>query len=170
ERRNLRRAWRRWSAATAAAMVVGGLLAGGWVAARYEARLGQAVRELSALRERVVAEQAIVVLLRDPATQVVALRGLGPSPAARGRVIWHETAGGRLVVANLSPAPAGKIYEVWTIRGGAPGPAGVFQVDARGEAVHRIAPAGGPVDVFAVTLEPAGGGPAPTGPRVLASR
>lgn len=176
----LRRTWLRWTAATVAAMLVGGFLAAGFVASRYEARLGQAAREVAVLRERLLGEEAalrasvaeyqkIVELLRDPATRVVALSGAGPSPAANGRVVWNETAGGHLLVTDLPPTPEGKTYEAWTIAGGKPKPAGVFNVDASGHAVHRLEPAGGPVDVFAITIEPAGGTPAPTGPIVLAS-
>ena len=64
---------------------------------------------------------------------------------------------------------AGKVYELWTISAGQPRPAGVFTVDASGRATHPVAPTRAPVDVFAVTLEPEGGVPAPTGPIVLAS-
>src|SRR5207237_8693319 len=74
-------------------------------------------------------------------------------------------------VANLPPPPPSKAYELWTIGEGAPRPAGVFRVDAEGRATHRVEPVEGgkPVKVFAVTLEPEGGVPAPTGPMVLAS-
>ncbi len=50
------------------------------------------------------------------------------------------------------------------------GPRARADVDASGVATHRIDPAGGPVDTFAVTLKPAGGVPAPTGPIVRAAR
>src|SRR5947208_2562785 len=98
-------------------------------------------------------------------------RGRGPSPGATGWVIWHQTVGGQLFVANLPPPPPSKTYELWTIGEGAPRPAGVFRVDAEGRATHRVEPVEGgkPVKVFAVTLEPEGGVPAPTGPMVLAS-
>jgi Anti-sigma-K factor rskA len=56
-----------------------------------------------------------------------------------------------------------------TMSGWSPQPAGTFGVDEAGAAVVGIAPTGGAVDVFAITLEPAGGVPAPTGPIVLAS-
>jgi anti-sigma-K factor RskA len=72
-------------------------------------------------------------------------------------------------VAKLPPAPEGKTYELWTITGGKPSPAGVFQVDAAGQASHKVPPGGGPVEVFAITLEPLGGVAAPTGSIVLAS-
>jgi len=48
----------------------------------------------------------------------------------------------------------------------------LFGVDAAGRGTHRIAPVstGAPARVFAVTVEPEGGVPAPTGPIVLASK
>jgi anti-sigma-K factor RskA len=182
-RAGARRPWLAWMVGTAAAAIAAAAFTGGVVASRYEARLGLMARESAALRQRLQRDivalddqlagyRSAADLLRDPATQVVALRGLGPSPAATGRVIWHQKAGGHVFVANLPPAPPGKAYELWTIADAAPQPAGVFQVDARGRGTHRIAAtdAGKPVKVFAVTLEPAGGVPAPTGPMVLASK
>jgi len=180
QRRELQRTWLRWTAATAAAMIVGGFLTGMYVAARYERELGRVARETSRIREdlrheeaalqaRVAAYQTVVELLRDPATRVVAMAGAGPNPQAHGRVVWHQAAGGQVLVANLPPAPEGKAYEMWTIAGGKPTPAGMFQADPSGQALHRMPGGTGPVEVFAVTLEPAAGVPAPTGPIVLAS-
>jgi anti-sigma-K factor RskA len=85
-------------------------------------------------------------------------------------VIWNEQSGGQLFVANLPPAPAGKTYELWTLGGPAPQPAGLFQVDATGRGTHRVEAPAGPTPKFAVSLEPETGVPAPTGPIVLASR
>jgi len=173
--------WWRGAAIAVAAGIAGAWLSGGYVAARYEIRLGQMARETAALHgqlrraETTVAEQVAlyrgaVDLLRDPATRVVELRGQGPAAAAAGRVIFHEKSGGYVFVANLPPAPAGKTYELWTISGPAPQAAGVFQTTGDGRGHHAIAPDTGPVKVFAITLEPAGGVPAPTGPMVLASK
>jgi anti-sigma-K factor RskA len=182
ERRNVgARSWLRSAAVTAVVATAAAAFAATWVAVRYEARLGQMARETAAvkerlgrneaaLREQVALYRGAVELLRDPATRVVDLRGQGPASAASGRMIWNETAGGHLFVAGLAPAPAGKTYELWTIAGQIPRPAGLFVVDAAGRGAHRVASAGGPVKVFAVTLEPEGGTPAPTGPIVLASR
>jgi anti-sigma-K factor RskA len=177
-----RRRWVPWLAATAAVAFVAVMLTGGLVASRYEARLGRMARETATVRERLLRDEAALreqvafyrgalELLRDPATRVVELRGAGPSPEATARIIWNEQAGGHLLVANLPPAPPGKAYELWTLGGPAPHPAGVFQVDAAGRAAHRVAPAPGQlVKTFAVTIEPEAGAPAPTGPIVLASR
>jgi anti-sigma-K factor RskA len=179
--RTSRRRWIPWAIGTAAAAVAAAAFTAGMVASRYEARLGivaretaqvreQLRREQALLREEVAAARAVAELLRDPATRVVTLNGLPAAPAASGRVVWHDKAGGRLYVSGLAPAPAGKTYELWTIVGAAPRPAGTFDVDTAGRASRPVAPADdGPVKVFAVTLEPAGGVPAPTGPMVLAS-
>jgi anti-sigma-K factor RskA len=65
----------------------------------------------------------------------------------------------------LPPLPAGKIYQVWLVAGGPPVSAGLVAPDevGRGASFFRT-----PVDVtgpvtVAVTIEPAGGVPAPTG-------
>ncbi len=68
---------------------------------------------------------------------------------------------GALVVSNLVAAPPGKTYEAWVIQGKAARPAGLFH---GGEsttivALSRPLPVGAEV---AVTVEPAGGSPAPT--------
>jgi len=171
-----------WAVGSLVAVLAGAGFTATFVATRYEARLGQVAREAAALRasvqrdeaalrEQIAVYQGAVDLLRDPATQIVLLRGLGPSPRANGRVIWHPVAGGHLFVANLPAPPPGKAYELWTIGDAAPQPAGVFQVDGSGRGTYRIGPVAGgqPVKVFAVTLEPEGGVPAPTGPMVMAS-
>ncbi|MGH7347606.1 MAG: anti-sigma factor domain-containing protein, partial [Candidatus Rokuibacteriota bacterium] len=171
-----------WAMGTVAAAIAAAAFTGTYVATRYEAQLGVMARESAALRARIEREEAALreqvavyqnaaELLRDPQAQVVTLRGLGPSPAATGRVIWHPVDGGYVFVANLPAAPPGKAYEMWTIGDAAPEPAGLFQVDASGRGALRIAPVkdGKPVKVFAVTLETEAGVQQPQGPMVLAS-
>jgi anti-sigma-K factor RskA len=154
-------AWRPWAAAAAAAALVAALT-GLVVAGRYE-------RRLEGLRGELLAARMLVDLLRDPATRVVVLQGAGPAAGAQGRLVWHERAGGYLLATNLPPPGPGRTYELWVLSGGAPRPAGTFAVGPSGEVTVRVAPAGS-VDAFAVTVEPAGGVPTPTGPVVLASR
>jgi hypothetical protein len=173
---------RRWlprAAAVAALVLVSAAFGAGFTAARYETTLGVMAREMTSMRARVARQEqtlrdqvrvytAVAELLRDPATRVVAMQGAGPNPEAIGRVVWNETTGGHVFVANLPAPPEGKAYELWTITGGTPRPAGTFATDGTGKGSHAVAPAGN-VDVFAVTLEPAAGVPAPTGPIVLAT-
>ena len=173
------------------------IVTAGAMKARYEPRVEQLAREadglraqlaeqletVSALRQRLSEQEHTLTMVRaqadeqgrqlalltDPETRIVELAGLPPSPHAQGRMIWNPRAGGLLVALNLPPAPAGKTYELWAIAEGKPRPAGLFNVDAQGKGTLAVpASAGVPaVDVFAVTLEPEGGSPAPTGEKYL---
>ena len=141
------------------------------VSAGYDRQLTQLAHEGAALKQETEHRQSLVALLRDPATRVVALSGLAPASGAKATVLWHATAGGLLVAQGLPPAPEGKAYELWAIAGkGVPHPAGVFTVDAKGVGSLRAAPIQGAVDSFTVTLEPAAGVAAPTGPMYLAGK
>jgi hypothetical protein len=167
---------------------------------RYEPRLEQLAREadglraqlteqvetVSALRQRLAEQEHTLTMVRadadeqgrqlalltDPATRFVELAGLVPSPHAQGRVIWNPRAGGLLVALDLPPAPPGKTYELWAIAEGKPRPAGLFNVDAAGKGTLTVPPIEGvpAVEVFAVTLEPEGGVPQPTGQMYLVSK
>ena len=165
-----RRGWLTWAAATAAVVALAVMLASGVVASRYEAQLGHMARETAKERERLAAlrtQVAALELLRDPATRVIELRS--PSSSATARLIWNDKTGGYLITSNLPPAPEGKAYELWALGGPQPRPAGLFNVDPEGRVVQKLEPAG-EAKGFAVTLEPATGVPAPTGPIVMASR
>jgi anti-sigma-K factor RskA len=160
-----------WGAVMAAGLAA--LAVGLSMSSSYEKRLAVLARESEALKADIRREQQVIAMLRDPATQIVALSGLQPAPSARARMIWNEHAGGLLVAAGLPPTPAGKTYQLWAIVGkNPPISAGVFTVDAKGAGSLRVAPLTGvgTVDVFAVTLEPAGGRPAPSGQMYLAGK
>jgi anti-sigma-K factor RskA len=164
-----------WTVVLAGALATGiaAIAVGLAVSTRYERRLEALGQQAVELRAQVEREQSLLAMLGDTATQVVALSGQAPSPPARARMLWHEKEGGLLVAAGLLPAPAGKAYQLWAIAGTLPAvSAGVFTVDAQGTASLRVPPLPGVahVDVFAVTIEPAGGLPAPSGPMVLVGK
>jgi anti-sigma-K factor RskA len=164
-----------WTLVVSGAMAAGiaAIAVGLVVSAAYDRRLTQLAQEAAALKQEAERQLSVVALLRDPATQVVTLSGLEPALGARARMLWHATAGGLLVAQGLPQAPEGKAYELWAIAGtGAPVAAGLFTVDAKGVGSLRVAPiqAGGAVNTFAVTLEPAAGVPVPTGPMYLAGK
>ena len=164
-----------WPAVWAAALAAGiaAITVGLSVSSNYEKRLQALADEAAALKANIDRERAFIALLRDPSTEVVALAGLKPSPEARARMFWNERAGGYFVAAGLPVPPSGKTYQLWAIAGkNAPVSAGVFGVDAKGTGgLHVPQLAGvGKVEVFAVTLEPAGGLPAPSGEMYLAGK
>jgi hypothetical protein len=150
-------------------MVVGYL---GWTLNALESELTQRAGEVASLRRDVGHQRELLKILGAPETQVVALEGLKPSPTARGRMWWHREGGGYFVASRLPAAPAGKAYQLWAIAAGVPVSAGVFDVDPKGSAALRVKPLPGvgKVDMFAVTLEPAGGLPKPSGAMYLAGK
>jgi anti-sigma-K factor RskA len=154
----------------AAASLAALALAGALVSVRQQREA--AGREAAGVSERLARQQSsFTELMADPGTRTAALAGLPAAPTARARVVWNPARRRAVLVASgLPPAAAGKAYEVWVIAGGAPVPAGLFQVDARGEAVVEMpwVDAAARAGTFAVTLEPERGVPAPTGPMVLA--
>ncbi|MBI4590573.1 MAG: anti-sigma factor [Candidatus Rokubacteria bacterium] len=163
--------WRlAWAGTLAAAAFVVGYL--GWTINGLERELKQQAGEAASLRTQIARQQEVLAILRAPETQVVALGGLQPSPAARGRIWWHREAGGFFVASGLPPAPAGKTYQLWVITAGTPVGAGVIDVDPAGTGTLRVSPHPRieKVDLFAVTLEPTGGLAKPSGAMYLAGR
>jgi anti-sigma-K factor RskA len=161
-----------WPAVLSGAMAAGlAAIVVGWsVSSTYEKRLDALARDADQLKAELRSQQTIIAILRDPATQVVALAGQAPAPTASARMMWHEKAGGVFVATGLPAAPAGKAYQLWAIAGSnAPVSAGVFSVDASGAGSLSVRPLPGvtTVTAFAVTLEPAGGLPAPSGEMYL---
>jgi anti-sigma-K factor RskA len=95
-----------------------------------------------------------------------ALRGV-PLTGATGSVVVSNGRGA-LVVSQLAPAPAGKTYQAWVIKGGRASSAGTFAGGGR-TIVFRLTrplPAGA---VVAVTLEPSGGVEQPTQKPIITS-
>jgi anti-sigma-K factor RskA len=178
-----RRRWLPWALGIGVTAIVAGALSAAYVAARYEARLGQMARETAAARERLAqseaavreevdAHRAAIELLRDPGTRVVELRGQGDAAAAVGRLFLTERNGGLLLATKLPPPPPGRIYTLWTATPGATRSAGTFVPDATGRATLKVTAeaASAPARVLSVTLEPESGTPAPSGAVVLAPR
>ena len=125
-----------WPVVLSGAMAAGlAAIVVGWsVSSTYEKRLDALASDAEQLKAELRSQQAVIAILRDPATQVVALAGQAPAPTARARMMWHEKAGGVFVATGLPAAPAGKAYQLWAIAGGnAPVSAGVFSVDASGD-------------------------------------
>jgi hypothetical protein len=98
------------------------------------------------------------------------LGGREPQPRARAKVFWSERAKrGILVAGNLEPLPADRQYQLWVFVGGKPVDAGVFDADPSGRALFESKDLATirTAENFAVTVEPRGGVPQPTGPIVL---
>jgi anti-sigma-K factor RskA len=106
-------------------------------------------------------------LFTSPKTVTVNLAAKAPNATESGRVVYNAQQGALVYVGTLPQLAADKSYELWVIpQTGNPIPAGVFSASPNGEAkvILPNIPAGISPKAFAVTIEPAGGGAAPTGP------
>lgn len=96
-----------------------------------------------------------------------AVLDMGAAPA--GRFLYSPQLDRGVLVAHGMPDPGEEqTYELWTVHNGTPVPAGLFRPDRSGTAVTVIEGTVRGAEVIAVTVEPAGGSPAPTGD-ILAS-
>jgi hypothetical protein len=108
----------------------------------------------------------VVSLISKPSTATIPLQGSG----RRIILVVGARGYGVLVLNNVGTPPVGKTYEAWVIRPNvkAPQPAGLF---AGGTRVVKLTKPVPPGAVVAITVEPAGGSPAPTQkPKLLATR
>jgi anti-sigma-K factor RskA len=170
-----------WLAA-AAALVLAVFL--GWDGVRLRGRIAELTRELDQARAAVAAtesrmamiqrsadrNQSALAVLTAPDVARIDLAGQPDAPKASGRAYWSRTRGMVFSAAALPPPPAGRTYQVWVVTSApAPVSAGLVEPDSAG---HANAVFATPPDIpqpvaVAVTVEPAGGVPSPTGPKVL---
>jgi anti-sigma-K factor RskA len=169
----------RWAPIWALAAIIL-LAAAGWL--RYEnGRLSNELSDLEAAHQQLVESnrqfaaetaraQAALEVLTAPETLKVELTAAAAHPVPHGKAFYNATRGLIFYATNLAQLPAGHTYQLWLIPSeGAPVSAGIFNSDLRGngEVVLPTLPHGLTAKAFAVTIEPAGGVPAPTGPKVL---
>lgn len=137
---------------------------------RLEHELGNQTRRVISVQKQLEESQHVAELLAARDTIVVPLMPMPGGAKGMGRVTYNKGMGMLMYDGTLGPAPADKSYQLWLVpMKGNPISAGVFNSKA-GEPDHWMMqlPEGLTPKAFAVTLEPAGGMPHPTGPKVLA--
>jgi len=127
--------------------------------------------EVQSLRQILGDKEEALRIIESRQTHIAQLVGLAPSPSAFGKVFWNsKTNAGLLVTFDLPPLPPGKVYQLWAIQGKTPIDAGVFSPDLEGKGAFKVKPLPDPrqaVHLFAITIEPSGGSPQPTGEMYL---
>jgi anti-sigma-K factor RskA len=167
-----RRVWNPWLAAAATvAVILGGLLVLSIDRDRRQsADLQRALAEVSELRDRSQAYAGQIDLALSILTagdmRRLELSGSDAWRDSAARAYWSPTRGLLLVADQLPIPPPGRIYQVWVIGGAKPVSAGLLGSERTGRGMLIAPPpagiAGGSVTV-AITDEPPGGLPAPSG-------
>jgi len=163
-----------WTLLWAAAAVLS-LLAAAYLGSRgrdYSNEANRLRRELQRETVEVARLTEAFAILAGSGTAEASFGNAQPRPP-RGRVFLNPRRGVLLVASNLPPAPLGRIYEMWMLpKAGKPVPAGLFQSQEDGSAMHIRS---GAVDLaatgaVAVTLEAERGADQPTTqPLIVAS-
>jgi anti-sigma-K factor RskA len=137
---------------------------------RLEQRVAGLGREVGLARAEAVRTAEALQTITSPGVQPIVLAGLGSTPGAAGQTFVNRRQGRALFYAYDLPALASdKTYQLWFIAGGKPVSAGTFGVDERGRGSVRVESldAAAEIQAWAVTVEPRGGVPQPTGEMVL---
>jgi anti-sigma-K factor RskA len=163
--------WLQWATAVIA-------LASVAVALNLMRTNGELRREADALKSRIARlevqlteQENTIVTLTSAGVRVVDLAGQGTNMQASGRIFWDQQRKRWLFsVRNLPPAPSDKSYQLWFVpKKGDPISARVFNTEADGSISVEVPVPDDATDLkaAAVTTEPFGGRPQPTGPFAL---
>jgi hypothetical protein len=165
---------RPWFGYAMALVIVVILAAMGWYMNSLITRLDEQEQRIIALTHEVQVKEELLKVLQAPRLDMVIMNGLEPSPAGYGKIIWDpEKKVAIFHVANLPETPADKDYQLWVIKDNQPVSAGVFSVQEEKdvESYFKILQLDvaerKDINAFAVTLEPKGGLPQPSGPMYL---
>ena len=137
---------------------------------RAEAEVVRIQRTLDLSQQQTKSLEARSEVLFAPDMQRVDLAGQPVAPGSSARAFVSRHSGLAFAANQLPTLPADKVYQLWVIpQGQAPVNAGLLAPDASGHAsLFFPMPADmPPAAVIAVTVEPAGGVPAPTGEKAL---
>lgn len=137
------------------------------------AELARISSELHRQELKLATESKIVQILTTRGARSSELVGTKDAPHAHALLAVDRQSGHTMLLAQGLPlAPSGKAYQLWFISSGQPpAPGKVFTTDAAGNASleDQLPANANNASVFAVTLEPQAGVPAPTGSMYLLS-
>jgi anti-sigma-K factor RskA len=130
-------------------------------------RLKAQVRETQAENAKA---RAVLDILTSPSTVKVDLAAAEVHPVPQGKALYNPEKGLLFYAAHLPALPDRRTYQLWLVPAkGNPVSAGIFEPDRNGAGSVLLPPlpVGLTAKAFAVTIEPAGGMPQPTGKKVL---
>jgi hypothetical protein len=122
---------------------------------------------IDSARRTTVEHEALVAAMAGPDVKIVPL---SKNATRMGRMFWNPSSNDwTFVVYTMPPPKPGMTYQVWLVTDSAKISAGTFNPDSSGHAFmqSKYALDRNALKAVAVTEEPAGGMPAPTGPIVV---
>lgn len=130
---------------------------------------GTLLGEVRQLRHRQTLNEERLAVLQKAGTRVIELRGNQKAPNGDVLVYWNKhTRQISVDIKSLPPLPADQQYQLWSLVGGKPIDAGVFEADTSARPLQRLNRLVDAADAFAVTVEKRGGSPTPTLSTLLA--
>jgi len=127
---------------------------------------GNVARESDDLSKEMAMWRRQVDDIVSPTTRIIAMVG-EETPQASAKVVWNTNARQwAIYIFDLPAPPSDKDYQLWYVTKNAKISAAVFRTDEQGRTVLKLTP---PPDALAglaataVTIEPRGGSPQPTG-------
>lgn len=159
----------------AAAILLAAVLSLSYISYQLSDKVETQQTQLTELRTEMERQEQLLNVLSAREVTFVSMDGLDPSPEGYGKIIWDPDQGRAVLqLANLPAPPADRDYQLWLIKEGEnPISAGVFNFDQPSNdlffQVEQLNEQPSPLsNTFAVTLEPKGGVPQPTGDMFLA--
>lgn len=132
---------------------------------QLRAQLAQREQGTGSLRKALAQRDEMLAFLQSPRVKVLTLAGLERAKSAGALLLYDvESKKAFFYAFNMPPLPAGKTYQLWAILD-KPISAGTFGTDAghKGLLAIKTLPDPSRITKFAVSLEPEGGRPQPTG-------
>lgn len=126
---------------------------------------------IRALETEVEQKEELLTILEARDVDLILMDGLEVNPLGYGKVVWDKDNGQALLqIANMPQVPTAKEYQLWFVVNNQPISAGVFAVNDPNEdnffKISEFQQADN-TGAFAITLEPEGGSPQPTGDMYL---
>lgn len=163
-----------WIYKAAAAILLLGTLGLAYFTLDLTETVDQQQAVITELENELERQDQLLNVLAAREVKLVIMGGLDPSPDGFGKILWDpDNRQAVLQLANLPAPPEDKDYQLWLIKDQQnPISAGVFNFDQPASdlffKVEHIEEEPSPVsNTFAVTLEPKGGVPQPTGDMFL---
>jgi len=132
---------------------------------QLRSQLEQKEQELATLYKKASPKDEMLAMLQSATVRVLSLAGTDAARSAGGLILYDPVRGKAFLYAfNMPALQRGKVYQLWAYTT-KPVSAGTFKADTGRKSRHlvRILPAKSAITKFAVSVEPEGGKPQPTG-------